>query len=270
MSTKIDNEDFINSPMFKAFFVPHFIPHVSRIPKDVHLVEYNDFYPLYKYISLLTVVEVVKPDNIYMHCIDNKCGHGKWWDLAKRFVKCVEITYPTREIHGHKINVMAHATDVVRMKSIYNQGGIYLDSDVMMIKPIDSLLELGSGQTVVAPWEYDGSTLGASVFAGVAGSPFIRRWMDTYRFFNDDCWACHAITVPGLLAQVYPSEARMLDHRTFLEPLWTDPDKIFGNGYYDFTVDNYGMHLWCSAGNCQEHLLKITSPADLNKYSHTT
>lgn len=36
----------------------------------------------------------------------------------------------------------AFATDYVRLWAVYNYGGIYLDTDVEMLKPIDDLLEL--------------------------------------------------------------------------------------------------------------------------------
>lgn len=71
----------------------------------------------------------------------------------------------------------AFVTDYVRLQVVYEQGGIYLDTDVELRKSLDPLLENGA---------YYGFEDGAHVNTGVGfgseqGHPLLREMMEDYR-----------------------------------------------------------------------------------------
>lgn len=79
----------------------------------------------------------------------------------------------------------AFAADYIRLYALYNYGGIYLDSDVEVLKPFDDLLDLpyflGAEQT---PFGIEAATM-----AFYKGSIFIKGILDSYinkKFINDD------------------------------------------------------------------------------------
>lgn len=79
----------------------------------------------------------------------------------------------------------AFAADYIRLYALYNYGGIYLDSDVEVLKSYDELLDLpyfiGAEQT---PFGIEAATL-----AFPKGSIFIKGILDSYlnkSFLNDD------------------------------------------------------------------------------------
>lgn len=85
-------------------------------------------------------------------------GRGELPPLAKRCIKSWKKYCPDYEIvcwnednfdltqnrymhEAYEARKWAFVSDVARLIIIYNQGGIYLDTDVELIKPIDDLLE---------------------------------------------------------------------------------------------------------------------------------
>lgn len=75
--------------------------------------------------------------------------------------------------------------DYARLDIIYNHGGIYLDTDVEIIKPIDDLLNLDAFAGVEKDSEYVALGLG---FGATKGHPTIQAMRDCYDdllFVND-------------------------------------------------------------------------------------
>ena len=59
------------------------------------------------------------------------CWNEKNFDISSnRYVK-----------EAYELGKWAFVSDYVRLKAIYEHGGIYLDTDVELIKPLDALLE---------------------------------------------------------------------------------------------------------------------------------
>lgn len=65
--------------------------------------------------------------------------------------------------------------DYYRLKAVYEYGGIYLDTDVMINKTFDDLLKY----PVFLNFIFD-STVGTAIIGGQKGSPFIKNLLDMY------------------------------------------------------------------------------------------
>ena len=70
----------------------------------------------------------------------------------------------------------AFLTDYVRLKIVYEHGGIYLDTDVQLIRSLDPLVEHGAYMGV----ENTSRVATGLGFAAEAGHPFIRENMEYY------------------------------------------------------------------------------------------
>lgn len=75
----------------------------------------------------------------------------------------------------------AFLTDYVRLKVVYDRGGVYLDTDVQLLKPLDALVEKG------AFMGFECSDLVATGlgFAAEAGHPFLKENMACYEALTD-------------------------------------------------------------------------------------
>lgn len=95
------------------------------------------------------------------------------WDKNRFDVNSVDWV---REAYGEK--KYAFCADYIRLYALYNYGGIYLDSDVEVIKSFNDLIEL----PFFIGYEYQGY-FEAAVIGSEQGNPFIGRLLKAY---NED------------------------------------------------------------------------------------
>lgn len=94
-----------------------------------------------------------------------------------RFLKkCVEL------------KLWAFVSDYLRLWILENQGGIYLDTDVEVLKPFDPLLN----QHVFMGYEAN-NFVGTAVIGAEKGNTLIARLLE---FYNDDIWDVDFINNP--------------------------------------------------------------------------
>ena len=92
--------------------------------------------------------------------------------------------------------------DYIRLWIIYNYGGIYLDTDVEIIKPLDDLLENKAFAGFETPSNVVALGLG---FAAEPGNRIIKELMDSYNdlsFINQD-GTLNMIPAPTLNSEVF-------------------------------------------------------------------
>lgn len=124
----------------------------------------------------------------------------KKWD-KKAFdihsVRWVEDAYANRK--------WAFAADYVRAYALYTEGGFYLDSDVLMLKRLDSYLDAGfvssielnpsCSQTIAESIDEDfhrkenepyvkGLGIQAAIIGSEKGHPFLKKLLDYYHFHS--------------------------------------------------------------------------------------
>lgn len=113
------------------------------IPNDVYYVLFNrtklDFIT---YLSILSVLKVQKPETIQIYT-DKKWLSGHYWQLINNMItnttiKLNHIERPTH-IYGQKLSSIYHSSDVTRISLLKTYGGIYLDTDVLVLNNMDDL-----------------------------------------------------------------------------------------------------------------------------------
>lgn len=138
------------------------------------------------------------PEDI-QRCIDSwkmyLSGYEIWlWD-TKRFD--INSTVWTKQ--AFEVKKYAFAADYIRLYALYNYGGIYLDSDVLVYKSFDDLLHLPYfiGQ------EYTGS-IEPAVIGAEPKMPWIKDVLDRYddRAFVKTDGNYDMITLPEVFFQI--------------------------------------------------------------------
>ena len=123
-------------------------------------------------------------------------GHGEMPDLA---LKCIESWHKYMPDYDYKLwnedvfdvnqvpyvkeayenRKYAILTDYVRLWALYNEGGVYMDTDVEILKPLDDLLQL------TAFTGYEGSKMHPPVTGLMASEPngiWVKEQLDTYLY----------------------------------------------------------------------------------------
>lgn len=249
----------------------------NRIPSIVHFVvgqidrengenRYGKTSPFsfMNYIIFLAARRHLRPEKLYAHYYQEPDSF--WWNQTKNDPE-IDVTLVknrlVEKIFNNTVNHHSHRSDVIRLEVIMKYGGIYLDIDVLTLRPFDPLLNLND---VVLAHQDDNKDLACTaVILAKKGATFIRRIYDAYQSFNPNCWDCHAVSLPGKLASIYPHEVTVLPTETFFRPSWNETNKLFELNDYNFTP-NYASHLWNKAST--RHLSELTPDLALN--SNTT
>ncbi|KAI9476094.1 MAG: hypothetical protein EXX96DRAFT_596337 [Benjaminiella poitrasii] len=152
------------------------------------------------------------------------------------------------QVFGRTVNHYAHRADVVRLQVLEKFGGIYLDLDLISLKPLDHLLH---HEFIMAQEGVDGSIgLCNAMIMARPHARFIQRWYATYASFDDADWNYHSVILPGKLAPHFAKEITVLNHTAFFWPLWDSHGlrSLYLEKSYDFSA-NLGTHIWESAAN---------------------
>ena len=115
-----------------------------------------------------------KPE-IYQKCIDSWRKICPDYDIKEWNMQNYDYTKNRFMKQAIETNKWAFASDYARLDVIYRQGGIYLDMDVELLRPMDSLL---GGEAFFTFDTQNDIDLGT--FAARAGNPLVKKMMELY------------------------------------------------------------------------------------------
>ena len=92
------------------------------------------------YLAIRAAHVHLQPTRIRFHY--HHSPQGKWWDHAVPLLDLERVDIP-REIFGRSLAHAAHRADVLRLRLLIEHGGIYLDLDVLVLRPFGPLIEDG-------------------------------------------------------------------------------------------------------------------------------
>ena len=79
----------------------------------------------------------------------------------------------------------AYVADYIRLYALYNEGGIYLDSDVLVLKSFDTLLDCNAFWGIDAMDDQQYAFPEAAVFGSKKGNPVLKEMMDYYHHLKE-------------------------------------------------------------------------------------
>lgn len=209
------------------------------IPRVLHYVNFNRRkMEFHGFLSVLSSFRFSQPCLVLYHA--DYLPYGMYWAALLQVVPNiihVNRTQPT-DIFGHKIYIVQHRSDVARLQAIIKFGGIYSDTDHIVLNPLDPLLH----HSVVMGIENEDQNFGNGFYLGQAGAEFLRLWYDSYHTFNDTEWGEHSCIVPFKLHKKHPDVAlHVVD--SFFRPNGMHVTFQFFSAYYNWT-EMYGVHLY--------------------------
>ena len=98
-----------------------------------------------------------------------------------------EYTY-ARE--AYDMGQYAFVGDVARLHILYNHGGIYLDTDIEVLKSFDPFLH---NKSFIG---YESDAIGTGVIGAEAGTPWLKIFLDNYRKRHFISWWGHPTRTP--------------------------------------------------------------------------
>ena len=188
------------------------------IPNNIHFIYglKKDFggksFSFIHFLAVFSAWKVNQPDALYFHYEYEPSGY--WWERAKPYLHLNRVKAP-KSILGHRVEHFAHQADILRLEILREHGGIYLDSDIICINPFKPLLKYDFVMGTEA-----GIGLCNAVILSPVNAPFLSRWFEGYRNFNDLSWNRFSVRLPYQLAKKNPSLIHVEDEFSFFFPMY--------------------------------------------------
>ena len=229
------------------------IPYYNAIPNIVHYVHIKKDpsskleFTFAQFLSLYAAVIHVRASKVYIHTDYDTTDIAKARISGSEWTQKVLNTFPeliewksvrvsmysgTNE--NTKVDLLQHKADFLRWETITPIGGVYMDWDVVIIRPLKPLLTAGfafvAGRQVHNdPYDYDGSkgeinngifmtrpnSLMARIMARDQNANFAGEWSDNLKFMTRV--AERLVSIPG--------EALICDRNAFNPSTWFDESK---------------------------------------------
>lgn len=191
-----------------------------------------------------------KKSRVIKKCINSWNYHLGEYEIIEWNENNIDITHPFVK-KAIKERQWAFLSDYIRLLVVYNHGGVYLDTDMYLLKSLDNLLNqklfFGAERN-----EY----ISAGIFGAKENNGFIKSCLEYYENFNDE------FVDFKLIPRVITNEFNKLkiDYSDFSFNLRHSDITIYEKSYfYTFPLENklklykikdyidsnsYAVHLW--------------------------
>ncbi|KAK7923454.1 hypothetical protein PG985_007525 [Apiospora marii] len=218
------------------------------IPPIVHFVHLKQdpdsalHFSFEAFLALYAAAHHVQPTAIYIHHdfsdadIAHAAQHGSSWTRKTlggaafpSLLRLNRVTAPT-EANGHPILRVEHKSDFVRLEQLQEHGGVYLDWDVVTLRPLAPLR--AAGFRAVVGRQFD-AFINNGILLAVPQSAVVRVLAREARRVFDGGWITHSVNlltrVAGRLAAC-PGEVLIMDDRAFSPFSWEQDsvDRLLG------------------------------------------
>jgi len=113
------------------------------VPRTVHITW---FYPpdtafrFHHAICLLSIQRYFRPTKIFFW--HSSLPSGRWWSFTRQSIAhLLLVPYsPPTNVYNRSVLVPEHQSDVARLELVELYGGLYVDLDVILVRPLDPLL----------------------------------------------------------------------------------------------------------------------------------
>ncbi|PRP86491.1 hypothetical protein PROFUN_05273 [Planoprotostelium fungivorum] len=243
-------------------------PKISETPNYVHYISLTSKPKFLNYEQFLGISSsrILNPERVYLHVWNEPTGY--WYERLKeifgeRFI--LNKVEPFDQIFGQAVRHPAHKADVLRLKALLDYGGIYFDTDVVVLKDFrlpQYNLSVSNYNVVVGGQAYTTNNISrtdwdtmqlwgicnAFISAG-PNSPFIQEWYNLYKAFNKKHWDFHSIKLPLKLYRQNHPEVLLLGPEAWFWPLWdgAGTETVHLKDTFQFNHSRqYGYHMWGS------------------------
>lgn len=201
---------------------------------------------------------------LYIHTVfDSKTNEpilintNAYWDEITNHpsVHLIPATVP-EEIDGFTLKYFQYKADLYRIDVLYKYGGIYLDADLLLIKPLDDIFKEEEGkysfyiceENPPSSKEDEKFVINAFI-ASTPNNPVLELWKQSIpsRIRNHK-WAYH-IRANEAIWRDYPFRIfkygiNVLPNTLFFDYSWKDSSLWNCERKADIKSEHYGYHLW--------------------------
>lgn len=222
----------------------------TNIPKKIHFIWFSrgKAFNLVNYIAVKAALYHNPDYEVFLHC-DALPKDNIYYNALKKHITTNIIVEPYY-INKHHVQYFQHKADYVRLNVLKEMGGIYLDTDIILLRNLDKFLN----NRFVMCSERPDTDKEASHFLCNAvimcepNNDLVNEWIHIYEnSWGEDFigwWMGHSVIVPSYLRKKYNYMMTILPNFTFYPFLWNDLSVLHDHDNkqnYDYS---HGIHLW--------------------------
>jgi hypothetical protein len=218
----------------------------TNIPKKIHFIWFSSGkeFNLINYIAIKAALDHNPTYQVYLHC-DDTPKNNIYFDNIQNKIIINEIIEP-KIINNHIVKWFQNKADYVRLNALKKFGGIYLDTDYILIKPLDHFLN----HKFVMGYERANNKdfLCNAVIMCEPNSDIIKEWINVYdNSWGEDYvayWFGHSVLIPAQLRDKYNYIMTIYDSYVFYPFLWDDLSILHDHDNGKSYKSALGVHLW--------------------------
>lgn len=166
----------------------------------------------------------------------------------------------------HRHEAAQLRADVARYEILHSYGGVYLDTDIAPLRPLDPLI---AGTSLGMAWETNGVHVGNSVIVAAPANPVLAaiiRGIPARIEGADPGWRPNNLTGPKYIGPIMlanRAQVSLWDQRTFFPIRWDNLDRIPDTITAEAFPGTFGVHLWANSrrrdGRAMPHLAEAVA-----------
>lgn len=198
--------------------------------------------------------------------------------LAKRCIKSWETNLPEYEIkcwneENFDLNInrfvreaydegkFAFVTDYVRLFALYNEGGIYMDTDVEVLKPLDSFLHFNA---------FSGFQTPSEIPTGIIGAKPRNQWIEKNLIFykgigfinkdgsyNNTANVAHITKISKQMGLVINGQKQVFSDNIAIYPIDYFCAKNYKTGEVSITENTFTVHHFAGSWLSRKEKIKL-------------
>ena len=230
------------------------------IPNIVHMMWFvtpkSREFSFVNYLAVKRAAEIQKPDTFFFY-YNQDIKNNPHWDAIKPFVTMIKIDLLDSYQGVPLTDWPQYQADLVRLQKLHEHGGIYLDTDSIMLKPFGDLMKCEAVisadiEGVTGADENGVQTVNAGVLLSRPRSAFIGAWLDEFAEGlrkGLDSWAWQVVNLPIEITKKNLDKVLVLPMKKFLPfgfyEYWVlETDNVDVN--MERLKDCYAIHMWDS------------------------
>jgi Glycosyltransferase sugar-binding region containing DXD motif len=183
----------------------------AKVPNVIHFIYpvWHNTRPLsyLNYMAVKRASVIQKPDKIKFW-INKDPEPSLMWDMIKPLV---EVNYIPMDgfYNGTKILWPQLQSDVTRLEILYKEGGIYMDTDMLMLRPLEDQL-FSNFHMCLEPSKGEPTSACNALMISEPEASFVDIWLSHMEeALKSDTWAYGGVVKPLELAKVAPDLVTM-------------------------------------------------------------
>jgi mannosyltransferase OCH1-like enzyme len=220
----------------------------EEIPKNIHLIFFGETDFLNYHMECVnSIVENMSNYKVIIHY--NKLPqNNEYWNKISSKVELRYVDIP-QTFDDFELKYFQYKADVVRLELLYNEGGIYLDIDMLILKNFDEIFKDGYDFYISKEGSEENSGLINAFLASKPKNEFLKIWLNSFKTgLRMDNWAYHIRESNKILLNKHPhlfikNNIKVLENKYFFPFKWEETHKFIDINKF-ITNENYGIHLF--------------------------